>query len=117
MTTDKTNIDQDFEIVKGTGNVFADLGLPNAKLEQLRAILAAEIGNTLTAKGWGVREAERQTGVQAADYSRIRNANLGRFTIDRLMTILDKLNREVEVNITVLPRDPNAHGYVVLHPA
>jgi predicted XRE-type DNA-binding protein len=104
----------DFELVRGTGNVFADLGLPNPKLEQLRAILAAEIGNTLVAKNWGVREAARQTGVPAADYSRIRNANLGRFTIDRLMGILDKLNREVEIDVRVVARDIAAVGHRVL---
>lgn len=97
-----TESNDDSELVRGSGNVFADLGLPNAKLEQLRAILAAEIGNTLVAKNWGVREAERQTGVPAADFSRIRNANLSRFTVDRLMIILDKLGRDVEVGVRVL---------------
>ena len=53
--------DNDFEIVRGSGNVFADLGLPNPELEQLRASLAAEIGKTLTSEGWGVREAARRT--------------------------------------------------------
>jgi predicted XRE-type DNA-binding protein len=109
--TDRTD---DFDTVRGTGNVFADLGLPGAKLEQLRSILAAEIGNTLGAKGWGVREAARQTGVPAADFSRIRNANLGRFTIDRLMIILDKLNRDVEVDVRVVAREVGGVGYRVL---
>ena len=97
-----TESNDDSELVRGSGNVFADLGLPNAKLEQLRAILAAEIGNTLVAKNWGVREAERQTGVPAADFSRIRNANLSRFTVDRLMIILENLGRDVEVGVRVL---------------
>ena len=97
-----TESNDDSELVRGSGNVCAELGLPNAKLEQLRAILAAEIGNTLVAKNWGVREAERQTGVPAADFSRIRNANLSRFTVDRLMIILDKLGRDVEVGVRVL---------------
>ena len=51
--------DDDMELVRGSGNVFADLGLPNPELEQLRASLAAEIGKSLTAEGWGVREAAR----------------------------------------------------------
>jgi predicted XRE-type DNA-binding protein len=97
-----TDDEDDFGLVRGSGNVFVDLGLPGAKLEQLRAILAAEIGNTLVAKNWGVREAARQTGVPAADFSRIRNANLGRFTVDRLMIILEKLGRDVEVGVRVL---------------
>ena len=98
--------EEDFELVRGSGNVFADLGLPNAELEQFRAILAAEIGKTLAADKLTVRAAEKLTGVAAADFSRIRQARLKSFTIDRLMTILDRLNRKVQVSVAVYPRDP-----------
>jgi predicted XRE-type DNA-binding protein len=40
-------------------------------------------------------------GIQTADMSRIRHADLSRFTIDRLVTILNRLNRHVEVRLTV----------------
>jgi predicted XRE-type DNA-binding protein len=93
--------DDDIELVRGSGNVFADLGLPNPELEQLRSSLAAEIGKSLTAEGWGVREAARRTGIAASEFSRIRNASLGRFTVDRLMTILGRLNCDVQVSVTV----------------
>lgn len=98
--------EDDFELMHGSGNVFADLGLPEAELEQLRAILAAEIGKTLAADKLTVRAAEKITGVAAADFSRIRQARLKSFTIDRLMTILDRLNRRVQVSVAVHPRDP-----------
>lgn len=94
----------DFELICGSGNVFADLGLPDPELEQFRAILAAEIGKTLAAEKLTVRAAEKLTGVAAADFSRIRQAKLKGFTIDRLMTILDRLNRDVQVSVSVLPR-------------
>jgi predicted XRE-type DNA-binding protein len=51
-----------------------------------------------------VRAAQKITGVAAADFSRIRKANLGRFTIDRLMSILSSLGQEVEVSVDVHPR-------------
>ena len=95
--------ENDMELVRGSGNVFADLGLPNPGLEQLRASLAAEIGKSLTAEGWGVREASRRTGIAASEFSHIRNASLGRFTVDRLMMILGRLNRDVQVSVTVAP--------------
>lgn len=91
----------DFELARGSGNVFRDLGLPNPDLEQLRSMLAAQIIKTLDGKGLTVRKAEQLTGIAAADFSRIRNANLGRFTIDRLMTILGRLDQRVEVNVKV----------------
>jgi hypothetical protein len=49
-----------------------------------------------------VREATRQTSVPAADFSRIRNANLERFTVDRLMIIFEKMGWDVEVGVRVV---------------
>lgn len=94
----------DLELMRGSGNVFADLGMQDAELRQLRAILAAEIGKTLTDEGITVREAHRRTGIAAADFSRIRQAKLTGFTVDRLMTILDRLGRNVRVDVSVAPR-------------
>lgn len=94
----------DNEIIRGSGNVFRDLGLPDAGREQLRALLAAKIIGVLDDRKLTVRAAQEVTGVAAADFSRIRNANLGRFTIDRLMTILSGLGQEIEVSVDVHPR-------------
>ena len=112
-----TDQEDDFELVRGSGNVFADLGLPNVELEQLRAILAAEIGKTLAADKLTVRAAEKITGIAAADFSRIRQAKLKGFTIDRLMTILDRLNRDVQVEVSVSVRQPGGQVVPQLHPA
>ena len=95
--------EDDFELVRGSGNVFRDMGHPNADAEQLRAILAAEIIHVLDEQALSVRKAESLTGIAAADFSRIRQAKLSRFTIDRLMTILNRLQRKVEVTVTVQP--------------
>jgi predicted XRE-type DNA-binding protein len=94
----------DLEVVRGSGNVFRDFGYPDADREQLRAILAARIIGVLDDRGLSVRDAHASTGIAAADFSRIRRANLGRFTIDRLMTILSRLGQEVEVSVNVHPR-------------
>ena len=91
------------ELVRGSGNVFRDFGTANADAEQLRSILAAQIIKALDERELTGREAESLTGIAAADFSRIRRANLGRFTIDRLMTILNRLNRQVEVTVVVRP--------------
>ena len=92
------------DIIRGSGNVFRDLGHPDADREQLRAQLAAAIIGVLDDRGLNVRAAQVLTGFAAADFSRIRNAKLDRFTIDRLMAILARLGQEVEVTVTVQPR-------------
>ena len=94
----------DLELVRGSGNVFRDLGQPNADLKQARAILAAKIIGVLDQRKLTVRAAQKLTGVGAAEFSRIRNARLERFTIDRMITILGKLDQEVEVSVRVRPR-------------
>ncbi|MDO8297450.1 MAG: helix-turn-helix transcriptional regulator [Caulobacter sp.] len=105
--------DEGFEVVRGSGNVFRDLGMENADREQLRARLAGEIIKALDADKLTVRVAEALTGIAAADFSRIRNVRLDRFTIDRLMMILDRLGRDVDVTLSVTPRDPVAQGRAV----
>ena len=92
---------ENLEVVRGSGNVYRDLGQANADTEQFKAILAAEIIKVLDREGLSVRAAERRTGIAAADFSRIRNAKLGRFTVDRLMSILNRLGTRVDVEVRV----------------
>jgi predicted XRE-type DNA-binding protein len=89
------------ELVHGSGNVFRDLGRENADVEQVKAPLAAEIIKALERDELSVRAAHARTGFAAADFSRIRNADLARFTADRLMLILNRLGSRVEVKIRV----------------
>jgi len=62
------------ELVRGSGNVFRDLGKDNPDLRQLKALLAAEIIKALDRERLSVRQAEARTKIAAADFSRIRNA-------------------------------------------
>jgi predicted XRE-type DNA-binding protein len=100
----------DFELVRGSGNVFRDFAVPNADLEQARTILAAKIIGVLDDRKLTVRAAEQLTGIAASEFSRIRSVKLGRFTLDRMITILGKLDQDMEVTIDVKPR---ASGHVI----
>jgi predicted XRE-type DNA-binding protein len=95
--------DEEFELIYGTGNVFRDLGHPDADREHLRAVLAARVIRVLDERKLTVRDAHDQTGFAAADFSRIRRVKLGRFTIDRLMSILAALGQQVDVTVDVHP--------------
>jgi len=97
-------MNDDFEIVRGSGNVFRDFGHPNADAEQLKAVLAAQIIRVMDGRELSGRRAEELTGIAAADFSRIRKAKLDRFTIDRLMTILNRFEQRVEVSVSFPPR-------------
>ena len=100
--------DDDMELIHGSGNVFRDLGYPNARLEQARAIIAAKIIGILDDRKLSTRDAEKLTGVSHSEFSRIRNTRLRRFTLDRMIAILEKLGEDVEVNVTFRPRQHSA---------
>lgn len=100
--------DNDMELVRGSGNVYRDLGRLNAGLEQARATIAAKIIDILDDLKLTTREAERLTGVSHSEFSRIRNTQLRRFTLDRMIAILGKLDEDVEVNVTFRPRQHDA---------
>jgi len=96
--------DVDFELVRGSGNVYRDFGRADPDVQQTKALLAARIIDILDEEALTTRQAQARTGVSHADFTRIRGAQLSRFTIDRLMRILGKLGRQVEVRIEVHPR-------------
>lgn len=89
------------EVMRGSGNSFRDLGHQQADIEQFKAILAAEIIKALDREDLSVRGAQGRTGIAAADFSRIRNADLKRFTVDRLMSIINRLGSRIEVKVRV----------------
>ena len=94
------------DVVRGSGNVFRDLGHANPDVQQMKAMLAAEIIRMLDRESLTVRAAHQRTGIAAADFSRIRNANLGRFTLDRLVSIINRLGSRVEVKVKVRSMQP-----------
>ena len=93
----------ELELVRGTDNPFRDVGLPDHDAKLMKADLAAEIIRILREHELTGAAAAKLAGVQEADISRIRNADLDRFTIDRLVKILNHLDRRVEVHITFKP--------------
>jgi predicted XRE-type DNA-binding protein len=89
------------DLQRGSGNVFRDFQKIDADLDQFKAILAAEIIKVLDKEQLTVRAAHVRTGVAAADFSRIRRANLNRFTVDRLFSIVNRLGSHVDISIKV----------------
>ena len=100
------------EVMRGSGNVYRDLGHDDADVKQFKALLATEIIKALDRDGLTVRAAHARTGIAAADFSRIRNADLSRFTLDRLVGIINRLGARVEVKLKVKPAVRSGHAAV-----
>ena len=98
------------EIIRGSGNIYRDFNLPNADVRQLKAILAAAIIKAVDRKGLSVRIAQRLTGIDAGDFSRVRNADFRRISVERLMTMINRLGSRVDVKIKLRQTETTAKG-------
>ena len=96
--------ESDYELVRGSGNLFRDLQDPDADLKHAKAVLAARIITVLDQGRVSVRMAADRTGFAAADFSRVRNADLARFTLDRLIKMLSGLDGSIEVTVHLARR-------------
>jgi predicted XRE-type DNA-binding protein len=94
------------EIIRGSGNIYRDFDVPDADVRQLKAILAAAIIKALAQRGLSVRNAQRLTGIDAGDFSRVRNADFRRISVERLMTMINRLGSRVDVKIKVRRSEP-----------
>lgn len=88
-------------IVRGSGNIYRDFDVPDADVRQLKAILAAEIIKALDKKSLSMRKAQSLTGIDAGDFSRVRNADFRRISVERLMAMINGLGSRVEVAVKV----------------
>jgi predicted XRE-type DNA-binding protein len=92
---------ESLELDHGSGNLYRDLALPDPDLRQAKAVLAAAVITALDARGLTVREASAASGFAAADFSRVRNARLARFTLDRLIRMLQAVEPDARVSVQV----------------
>jgi predicted XRE-type DNA-binding protein len=92
----------------GSGNVFRDLGLPDAEELQAKADLAYEISRTIDQRKLSQREAAEILGIDQPKVSALVRGRLSGFSMERLYRFLNALGKDVE--IVVRPRrDPGVH--------
>ena len=84
-------------VTQGSGNVFADLGLPNPEQELLKAQLTLQIYTILKGSGMKQVEIAKILGVQQPQVSLLIKSCAGNFSIGRLMEFLTALRQDVEI--------------------
>ncbi|MGB7436059.1 MAG: helix-turn-helix transcriptional regulator, partial [Candidatus Acidiferrum sp.] len=87
------------KIVASSGNVFADLGLPNAEENQTKVRLAVAINEIIRAQQLSQATAARRLSVNQPKVSALLNYQLQGFSVERLMKFLTALDRDVEIVI------------------
>lgn len=86
-------------IERGTGNVFADLGRPEAELHLLKAELVTCIDEIIRTRRLTQVQAAKLVGLSQPDVSRLLRGNFRDYSIERLLRILIALGRDVEIVI------------------
>ena len=93
---------EDVKIEQSSGNVFKDVGFSDAEAEQalFKADLAFEIYNIIEERKLTQAKAGKILGVDPSDISRLKKGDLNRFSVERLFTLLNRFNRNIEIRIT-----------------
>jgi predicted XRE-type DNA-binding protein len=86
-------------VTEGSGNVFADLGLPNPEQELLKAQLTLQIYTILKNSGMTQVEIAKILGVQQPQVSLLMRNRAGNFSVGRLMEFLTALRQDVEITV------------------
>ena len=101
----------EFEV--GSGNIFADLGLPNAEEHLLKAGLVVRLGQLIKARKLTQTAAAERLGVKQPDLSNILRGHYRGYSVERLMRMLTAFDQDID--IVVRPRKkPGKPGRIAL---
>ena len=92
--------------VEGSGNVFADLGLPNPELLLAKATLVAKLQLILDARKLTTTRAAALLDIDPHKLEDLLAGQTQRFTLDRLFRFLNVLGQDVEIAIA-----PSKNGH------
>lgn len=89
--------EMDRPVVRGSGDIFADLDLALSQEDRVKLEIAREITRVIVAKGYTQTDAAKIIGADQAKVSKISRGLVADFSIDRLLTFLAALG--IDVNI------------------
>ena len=99
----------------GSGNIFADLGLPNAEEHQLKAALVVQLSCIMKQRKLSQVDAAKLLGIKQPDLSKILRGHYRGYYVARLMRMLTAFNQDVE--ITTRPhRKAGGAGRIIFNP-
>ncbi|MDE0254216.1 MAG: helix-turn-helix transcriptional regulator [Rhodospirillaceae bacterium] len=96
----------DTAVERGSGNVFADLGFPDADAHLVKAELVSRIDDIVRQRGITQTEAARLLGLSQPDVSRLLRGDFREYSLERLFRLLTTLGRDIEIVV----RQPHSAG-------
>lgn len=101
----------DIPVISGSGNVFADIGLPEPDEELAKAQLASCIRQVIRHQRLTQVAAAARMGIDQPKVSAILNGRLANFSSERLMRLLTELGQDIEIRVRSKPRS-RTHGRI-----
>lgn len=101
------------EVQEGSGNVFADLGLPDAEERLAKAELALRIAEAIRTRKLTQITAAQLFKIDQPKVSRLLRGQLSGFSTERLMHFLTLLGRDVDIVVRHVPRSRRGHVRVI----
>jgi predicted XRE-type DNA-binding protein len=95
-------------IVSGSGNVFADMGLPDAEELDTKVRLGAALCRIVSRRGLTQAEVGSLLGINQPKVSALLHYKLEGFSIERIMRYLVALGHDVEISVKARPRSRSA---------
>ena len=92
------------QITRGSRNVFADLGYPDAVERQAKLRLAYTLNQVLDGRKVTQAGAAKILGVTQPKISALRHYKLAGFSVERLMNLLTALDQDIEIVVRTKPR-------------
>jgi predicted XRE-type DNA-binding protein len=99
----------------GSGNIFADLGLPNAEEHQLKAALVVQLQRLINDRNLSQLAAAKLLGIKQPDLSNILRGRYRGYSVARLMRMLTAFDQDVEIS-TRPHRKAGEAGRIIFNP-
>jgi len=101
----------------GSGNIFADLGLPNAEEHLLKASLVVQLRRLIEARKLTQTAAAKVVGIRQPDLSNILRGHYQGFSLERLMRMLTAFDQDIEITVRPRRRRKGQAGRITFVPA
>ena len=85
------------EVYEGSGNVFADLGLPNPEERLLKANIVSELHRLIKQRGLTQVKAAKRIGIHQPDLSLLLRGDFDDYSVGRLMKMLTVFEQDIEI--------------------
>ncbi len=101
-------MNEETEVFMGSGNVFADMGLPNPEERQLKAHLSIKLEEAIKSKRLTRKRVAQKIGLNLDELKKVMEGDLSGFSVGQLVSYLNCLDRDVTLTAVVQERSATA---------